>query len=469
MPSNKKVRIQDRSITSRPEIPNRKKVTIARHSGTKSSVTKPQKSISSALEPRSLSKKEQSRAKGKAPATHQDQEDSSLLNNWVPPSTFTIIAGSYEKLLYGLQGTFPSSSTSTSKDDDDLVPTLKPIFIFPAHIGCVKAVAASPHGGKWLATGSADEIVKVWDLRRRKEIGGLMQHQGSITHLSFPSRSHLLSASEDGTLALFRARDWTLLRTFKGHKDRVNCAAVHPSGKLALSVGKDRTIRMWDFMRGKGSASVKIGKEGELIRWSPSGSIFAVQSRSDIDIYSTKMALLCQIHHPSRIQDVQFFSRPDSTLELLLVAAEDKKVSVYEADSAEEEEAHYRIIAEFVGHSNRVKALATLPVTLPNGSTTSYMSTVSSDGKILLYNLAHLPPPTITPPSPLPIIQPIASYDTKGTRLTCVAMADAEVASSIVNGQKRKRGSNDESDVSEEEASEDGEENEDENPESEDE
>ena len=83
---------------------------------------------------------------------------------------------------------------------------------------------------------------------------------GSITHLVFPSRSYLLSASEDGTLCLFRARDWAVLRELKGHKGRVNSVAVHQSCKVALSVGKDRTLRMWDLMRGKGSASTKIGK-----------------------------------------------------------------------------------------------------------------------------------------------------------------------------------------------------------------
>ena len=82
--------------------------------------------------------------------------------------TFIIIAGSYEKLLYGLEGSYAAGSSK---------PTLKPIFIFPAHWACVKAVAASP-GGKWLATGSEDEFVKVWDLRRRKEVGSLSQHEG---------------------------------------------------------------------------------------------------------------------------------------------------------------------------------------------------------------------------------------------------------------------------------------------------
>jgi protein MAK11 len=96
------------------------------------------------------------------------------------PSSFKIIVGSYERLLYGLEGTTSASSTGAS----ELEWTLKPIFIFPAHVSCIKTVAASPQGGKWLATGSGDEIIKVWDLRRRKEVGGLMQHEGFFYILS---------------------------------------------------------------------------------------------------------------------------------------------------------------------------------------------------------------------------------------------------------------------------------------------
>lgn len=78
--------------------------------------------------------------------------------------------------------------------------------------------------------------------------------------MHFPTKSHLLSASEDGTMCIFHTRDWAVLATLRGHKGRVNSAAVHPSSKVCLSVGKDRTLRMWDMMRGKGSASVKLGK-----------------------------------------------------------------------------------------------------------------------------------------------------------------------------------------------------------------
>ena len=94
------------------------------------------------------------------------------------PSSFKVISGTYEKLLYGLEGT-------VTVENSGYKFALKPVFIFPAHISCIKVVAASPNGGKWLATGSADEIVKVWDLRRRKEIGGLMHHEG-LSHPQLP-------------------------------------------------------------------------------------------------------------------------------------------------------------------------------------------------------------------------------------------------------------------------------------------
>jgi protein MAK11 len=91
------------------------------------------------------------------------------------PASFKVIAGSYEKLLYGFDG-----SVSLDETKDGYKFELQPIFVFPAHVSCIKAVAASPNGGKWLATGSADEVIKVWDLRRKKEIGGLMHHEGEL-------------------------------------------------------------------------------------------------------------------------------------------------------------------------------------------------------------------------------------------------------------------------------------------------
>jgi protein MAK11 len=123
-----------------------------------------------------------------APVTTTKSEKAKGKQKALPPTTipgsFILVAGSYEKLLYGIEGSYPAADKDSG---DGLVnqivkPDLTPIFIFPAHLAFVKCVAASP-GGKWLATGSEDEFVKVWDLRRRKEVGSLSQHTGTLIAL----------------------------------------------------------------------------------------------------------------------------------------------------------------------------------------------------------------------------------------------------------------------------------------------
>lgn len=64
-----------------------------------------------------------------------------------------------------------------------------------------------------------------------------------------------------------------------------------------------------------------------------------------------------------------------------------------------------------------MKAVATLAVTFSDRSVTSYVSSISSDGRIHLYDLsAGLNSKDFS-------VQPIASYDSKGSRLTSLTMA----------------------------------------------
>lgn len=63
------------------------------------------------------------------------------------------------------------------------------------------------------------------------------------------------------------------------------------------------------------------------------------------------MALLHSITHTSRIHDVKFCKRVIGEGEVLLVAAEDKKVSIYDVPSDREKVP--TIIAEMIGHENR--------------------------------------------------------------------------------------------------------------------
>src|SRR4051812_19728488 len=63
------------------------------------------------------------------------------------------------------------------------------------------------------------------------------------------------------------------------------------------------------------------------------------------------MTLLHAITHPSRLHDVKFCRLPNGTDEVILAAAEDKKLSVY--NIPEDKDKSPRVISEMIGHSNR--------------------------------------------------------------------------------------------------------------------
>lgn len=71
------------------------------------------------------------------------------------------------------------------------------------------------------------------------------------------------------------------------------------------------------------------------------------------------MKLTHTISHPSRVQDIRFCHRVgDESAELLLVGAEDKKVTIYDLTSGDE--TSLPVIGELVGHQNRFVVLATV-------------------------------------------------------------------------------------------------------------
>lgn len=187
------------------------------------------------------------------------------------------------------------------------------------------------------------------------------------------------------------------------------------------------------------------------------------------------MQRLHTIVHPARLHDVKFTIRPNAAGtgndDLLLCGGEDKKLSVYfipdytnyDPENEDEDAEKPTIIAEMTGHTNRVKAIDTLTVALPPSSspgseeqkevkTTTLVCTISSDGKILVYDLVDLPS---SKQEKVAEIKAKAEYDTKGTRLTCVTFAEGELLDASVGG-KRKR----EEEVSDEDSDEEVEEEE---------
>jgi WD40 repeat protein len=114
-------------------------------------------------------------------------------------------------------------------------PTLSPekihLRIAAAHRDDLfNSVAFSPDG-QWLASGSSDNTVKVWDASSGGLTRSLAGHQGSVRSVAFsPGGRGLASGSDDRTVKLWDVSTGTLNRSLEGHHNWVRSLAFSPDG-----------------------------------------------------------------------------------------------------------------------------------------------------------------------------------------------------------------------------------------------
>lgn len=80
--------------------------------------------------------------------------------------------------------------------------------------------------------------------------------------------------------------------TFRVHKkSAINDIAPHPSARVALSVGRDRSLRLIDLTKGKVVAVQDLGgREPREVRYAPDGASFAVLFDSEVVVHDASTA-----------------------------------------------------------------------------------------------------------------------------------------------------------------------------------
>ncbi|PRT53079.1 Protein MAK11 [Wickerhamiella sorbophila] len=288
--------------------------------------------------------------------------------------TVRIVTGSYEHNLLCV------ALTITPKGE-----VFTPIFHFTPHTQSIRCLARHK---RFLVSGSNDELIRLYDLQRRRELGTLMHHSGQVLSVQFFNK-WMFSTAGDNKILIWRIKDWELLAELKGHRAPVVDFAVHKSGKIAISVGEDHKLILWNMMTGRKASIEKLPGAPRQVVWVPGGNMYYVAY--DMKIIGSndlpEIALKSRLH---RMKLVHYKK------DYLVVSLENGHIEFYDMQSG-------KLEFDLVGHASRVKDFDTLE---------NLMVSVSSDGKIVVWDLESR--------------DQIAVY-AGGDRLNCVALIPDEI------------------------------------------
>jgi WD40 repeat protein len=113
-------------------------------------------------------------------------------------------------------------------------------------LGDANTLAWSPDG-TLLATGSADNSVRLWNVITRKEVALLEGHKAAVLSVAFtPDGRRLVSGSGDATANVWDVGQQTLIKTLAGHAGAVRAVAISPDGTTIVTAGDETSVRLWD-------------------------------------------------------------------------------------------------------------------------------------------------------------------------------------------------------------------------------
>ncbi|MBN2683090.1 MAG: caspase family protein, partial [Bacteroidales bacterium] len=125
-------------------------------------------------------------------------------------------------------------------------PNLETV-IQKGHLKYVSCADFSPDG-KYVATGSLDNSIKLWNLSTGKEIRSFNKHTGTVLSLFFSKDGKtILSASSDNTAIIFDLLTGKALHIFKLEKENLETAVFSPDyTKVILGDNRDN-VEVWDI------------------------------------------------------------------------------------------------------------------------------------------------------------------------------------------------------------------------------
>lgn len=113
------------------------------------------------------------------------------------------------------------------------------------HSDGVLTLAFSPCG-KFLATGSEDNTVRLWSVPDGIEIQSIKAHDGDVRALAFDQAGDVFaSGSWDKSVKIWRISDSSTIASSSKHEGPVNALAFSADGKFLFSGSDDGTVKVY--------------------------------------------------------------------------------------------------------------------------------------------------------------------------------------------------------------------------------
>jgi WD40 repeat protein len=153
--------------------------------------------------------------------------------------------------------------------------SVEPVATLEGHSRDVWSVAFSPDG-KWLASGSIDSTIRLWDVKTGALQSTLPGHVGGVLAVAFsPDGGILASGGKDHAVRLWDVTEQTERAVFRGYTD--SSLAFSPDGALLATGSVDDTVRVWDTVSGKEWEPLHVGRNNvRSVAFSPDGRLLAL-------------------------------------------------------------------------------------------------------------------------------------------------------------------------------------------------
>ena len=119
----------------------------------------------------------------------------------------------------------------------------------------IRSVAFSPDG-RWLASGSDDYTIRIWDMTQPQELPKILEDRthktkGKVRSVAFSFDGRILaSASDDQTIRLWKTDQLDEApQILRGHTFNISSVAFSPDDLVLASSAWDNTLRLWDLNR----------------------------------------------------------------------------------------------------------------------------------------------------------------------------------------------------------------------------